>query len=179
MERINKIIKNKTYLEYIDKIKFYERDRKFCRHDSVHFLDVCRLAEIEWLNFCLNMRNNRNGKNEIGDSVREHSDRIREFIYAAGLLHDIGRWQEYENGICHETASGQLAVPILEECGFDKDEIEEITEAILNHRNNDIKEQMTLSGFLYRGDKKSRPCYLCEAESDCNWSAMKKNLEIR
>ena len=96
----------------------------------------------------------------------------------AALLHDIGRWQEYENGVRHELASAQLAPNILEECGFSEDEIEKIVYAIMNHRNKEIAEDISLAGFIYRADKKSRPCYFCEAESECDWSVTKKNLEI-
>ena len=131
----------------------------FCKHDMVHFLDVCRLAEIEWLQL--------------------HSCEIeKELIYAAGLLHDIGRWQEYENGIRHEMASGQLAPEILEDCGFHTEETEEIIKAIKNHRNSSIKEENSLSGLLYRADKKSRACFCCKAEAECDWPAEKKNLVL-
>ena len=162
MDRINRIIKNELYLKYIEKIKCHEKDRKFCRHDVTHFLDVCRLAEIDWLNQCCSIKGV-----------------TREFIYAAGLLHDIGRWQEYEEGISHEVASGDFAPEILKECGFLEEEIEIIVEAIVNHRNSNVMEQKSLAGILYRADKKSRPCFLCDVEKECNWSFAKKNLEIR
>lgn len=177
MNRINKIIKHTLYLEFIDKIKTYEKDRIFCKHDPAHFIDVCRLAEIDWLKY------------RLGESVKytetanceNEPKRVvinKEMLYACGLLHDIGRWQEYESSIRHEIASAQLAPEILTDCGFDEYEIEEIVLAIRNHRNKEISDELSLSGFLYRADKKSRPCYLCEAEGKCDWSLSKKNLEI-
>ena len=179
MDRINRIIKNKLFIQYIEKIKKYEEDRKFCRHDVVHFLDVCRLSEIEWLRTSpvVSVTEKEASCSFVG---REETDFVnREFLYAAGLLHDIGRWQEYESGISHEIASANLASFILEDCGFSKEETEVITNAIANHRNSEIKDQHSLSGFLYRADKTSRPCYLCEVQKECNWPVTKKNLEIR
>ena len=177
MERINRIIKHKLYLEYINRIKVHEQDRIFCKHDTVHFLDVCRLAEILWLNDKIS-RIEENAQKNL--SAEEEKNSVsRELIYASGLLHDIGRWQEYETGIRHEIASSKLAPEILRDCGFAEEEITEIVFAIANHRNSEIKEQNTLAGFIYRADKKSRPCYICEAESECDWSAAKKNLEIK
>lgn len=178
MDRINKIIKNELYLEFIDKIKECEKSRIFCKHDPVHFMDVCRLAEIDWLNY----RFKEMSDSQETRSASERSDLryiTREMLYACGLLHDIGRWQEYENGVSHEIASANLAWDILTDSGFDDEEVKRVTEAIRNHRNKAVAEDLTLSGFLYRADKKSRPCYLCEAESECNWFINKKNMEIK
>ena len=183
MERVNRILKHKLYLEYIQRIKTWEQDRIFCKHDMVHFLDVCRLAEIEWLE----LRLQEIEEKQRGNSNALYSKRMdakcslvsRELIYAAGLLHDIGRWQEYENGIRHEMASSKLAYEILEESGFGEEEIKEIILAISNHRNSVIKEEYSLSGFLYRADKKCRACFCCEAEGECDWSVLKKNLVLK
>lgn len=176
MERVNRIIKNKLYLEYIERIKAYEKDRIFCKHDIVHFLDVCRLAEILWLKHRISKMEEKFQDNCL---ISEEAELInRELIYAAGLLHDIGRWQEYESGTRHETASAALAPGILRECGFAEEEIEKIIVAISNHRDKKMKEEKSLAGFIYRADKKSRPCFLCEAEKECDWSVTKKNLEI-
>ncbi len=42
----------------------------------------------------------------------------KEIIYAAALLHDIGKWKQYEDGTPHEKASADLAEQILEASGF-------------------------------------------------------------
>lgn len=179
MERINRIIKHKLYLEYIEKIKVHEKDRIFCKHDTVHFMDVCRLAEIDWLKQQITAADLEDFRSlDKSDLDSDGISNARELIYAAGLLHDIGRWQEYEQGIRHEIASSILAPAILVDCGFTEGEIKEIVLAISNHRNSGIKEEVSLSGYLYRADKKSRPCFLCEAEKECDWSAEKKNLRI-
>lgn len=177
MERINRIIKHELYLEYVKRIKAYEQDRIFCKHDMIHFLDVCRLAEILWLNDrILEIEENAQKIFKVNEEKEAVS---RELIYASGLLHDIGRWQEYESGVRHEIASAGLAPEILRDCGFTEEEIEKIVFAISNHRNKEMKDKKSLAGFIYQADKKSRPCYSCEAERECDWPAAKKNLEIK
>ena len=173
MDRLNQIINHPLYVEYLYKIKMHETERIFCKHDMEHFLDVCRIAENLWLKYCLSMQG-------LGDAKLDSilSEKMKEYIYAAGLLHDIGRWQEYEGGIRHEVASAKLAGPILVDCGFDEKESEEILLAVLNHRNSNVKEENTLSGWIYQADKKSRSCFACEAEKLCDWSKNKKNLKI-
>lgn len=156
MDRINQILKLDLYKEYVSRNMLAEKQRKFCRHDMGHFLDVARIAMI------LNL------SEEYGIS--------KEMIYAAALLHDIGRWKQYEDGTPHEKAGGCLASEILVKCGFNKEEIADIITAIHNHRNADIKENKDLSGLLYRADKLSRACFSCAAESECSWKEDKKNL---
>lgn len=173
MERIDRVIKNERYKEALHKISLWEQDRRFCRHDMAHFLDVCRLAEIDWLNACLKEQKESFEKRKEGTEAVS-----RELLYAAGLLHDIGRWMEYEKGIRHEKASGELAEEILRECGFKTSETARIIEAILAHRNKDIREENSLSGYLYRADKKSRACFACKVQKECSWPEEKKNLTV-
>ena len=157
MEIINKILNNTYYIEYLNKIKEHEKDREFCKHDINHFLDVARLAYI------LNLENDLKIDKEI--------------IYATALLHDIGRWKQYEEGIPHEVASSNLSTKILESADFSIEEIQMIKEAILNHRNKDIAGQNNLMGIIYRADKTSRKCFSCKSELICNWS--NKNMAIK
>ena len=100
-------------------------------------------------------------------------------IYAAALLHDIGRWKQYEDGTPHEKASALFAPEILAESGFTKEESEQILSAILNHRNAAIGQDETLDSILYRADKMSRSCFCCEAERECDWKGTRKNRELR
>lgn len=151
-------------MDYVRRIEKAEQGRPFCGHDLTHFLDVCRLA---WI-FCL--EESKQGEEELLIS--------KEWIYAAGLLHDIGRWKQYEDQTPHEAAGKELAKEILEDCGFDKAEIEAICEAIGNHRTKSVSTQRSLSGLLYRADKMSRPCFGCRAEKLCDWEREKKNMEL-
>lgn len=158
MNRINRIINNGKYIEYIDKINELEINRELCHHDMQHFMDVSRIMYI------INLENKFFFDKEI--------------IYACGLLHDIGRWQQYESNIPHEIASANLSQEILKHCYFNEKEIEEILEAIKNHRNKE-NEKNSLSELLYRSDKLSRACFKCSAQKQCNWSDEKKNLNIK
>lgn len=157
-KRINNILENKKYQECLLKIKEYEANRIFCKHDIEHFLDVARIAYI----ICL--------ENNI--QVR------KDIIYAISLLHDIGRWMQYELKISHEEASCQLSIGILEEAGYEAYEIEIITEAIKSHRNKE-NDKDSLNSIIYKSDKISRNCFSCGAEPECNWSNEKKNIRIK
>ena len=90
MERVNRIWRHRTYQECLEKIRAHEETREFCRHTPEHFLDVARLTYILAL--------------EEGIQAG-----LKELIYAAGLLHDIGRHLQYEKGIPHQTASAEIA----------------------------------------------------------------------
>lgn len=156
MERVNQIWQHAEYQRCLRKIQELEAERKFCRHTPEHFLDVAR---ITWL---LSL--------EAGMLLE------KELVYGAALLHDIGRHLQYEQGIPHEEASAQIAEGILQDCGFDEEEIEEILKAIRMHRQS--QKTQDFSGLLYRADKLSRSCFCCPAEAECNWPQEKKNLEI-
>lgn len=158
MERVNRILSNELYREYLEKNNQAEAQRRFCHHNIEHFLDVARIASI--LNY--------------SEDYRQEE----EIIYAAALLHDIGRWVQYEDGTPHEKASAKLAPEILDACGFLGDETDRILAAIGNHRNAKIREEKSLSGLLYRADKLSRPCFACRMEKECNWKNDKKNLRL-
>lgn len=159
MDRIDRILQNRTFSECLDKNRAAEAERCFCRHDMVHFLDVARIGMI------LNLREQQG----IGDEI----------IYAAGLLHDIGKHLQYSRGIPHERASAELAPEILRDCGFDEGETDVIIKAILAHRDSGSASARGLTGILYRADKASRPCFSCEAEKECNWKEERKNLKIK
>jgi len=158
LHRINCILQNEKFKEYVRKIQEYEISREFCHHHMGHFLDVARIAYIQVL------------ENKLGIA--------KDTVYAAALLHDIGRWMQYESGISHEKAGVLLAEEILIECGYEKQEIECILKAIGDHRNTrDLKD--SLSELLYSSDKLSRSCFNCNAYKKCNWSNEKKNNVIK
>ena len=158
-DRVNQILQNEQYLLHREKISLHEAGRVFCHHDMGHFLDVARIAMI------LNEKENYG----IGD----------EMIYAAALLHDIGRWQQYETGADHALVSASLAPEILVACGFSQAERELVISAIATHRDQSVAEQKNLNGLLYRADKLSRPCFACSQQEACNWKGEKKNLLLR
>lgn len=157
-DRLRRIWEHPLFQESLAAIEELERERIFCGHDWGHLLDVARLAYIENL--------------ETGTGVSKC------LIYAAALLHDIGRHLQYREGIPHQEASAEIAAEILPSCGFDRRETEEILQAILSHRDKNYQEADGLPGLIYRADKNSRCCFACPAEPECDWSPEKKNLAI-
>ena len=143
----------------MEQIRKLEQDRIFCRHDIAHCLDVARLAYLE--------------------NLEKHLRLEKELIYAAALLHDIGRHRQYLEGIPHEQGSAALARSILADCGYSPTEQEEIVSAILRHRLPETGAQNDLAGLLFRADKASRLCMFCGAAEACNWSLEKKNKSLR
>lgn len=176
MERIDNICSHPLWLDSIHQITLLEKERVFCRHGVSHLLDVARIAWIENLESELQLP--------------------KDMVYAAALLHDIGRHRQYLDNIPHHEASAQIAADILPDAGFDDAEQTEILNAILMHREKDtadtgnigdsvkigyngIREtQNDLAELIRRADKKSRMCALCPAIQSCNWDNEKKNMRI-
>lgn len=158
MERVNRIYKNEKFLKHTHAAEEFEKERKFCHHDMVHFMNVARIAQI------LNLT--------------EELEIPADVVYAAALLHDVGRDAEYEKGTPHDLASAAIAPEILWECGYDADETEEIVRAVREHRNEQIQGEQSLAGILYRADKLSRDCFACKMEKKCNWKNGRKNKRI-
>ena len=102
----------------------------------------------------------------------------KEEIYTAALLHDVGRFVQYEDGTPHQLASLPFAKELMERYGYEEEEKARILRAIENHRNRAIREEKSLTGIIYRADKMSRSCFGCKAEKECDWSPEKKNLRI-
>lgn len=159
MKRVQHILEHPFYLECIARIKKHEENRSFCGHDMVHFLDVARIAML------LNVTENK-------EPIK------KDVVYGAALLHDIGRFVQYEEGTDHAKASAKLAPDILKDCGYNGEERKLITEAIKCHRDKKVKKSSDLKGILYRADKASRPCYGCVMEPSCDWKRKKKNLKL-
>lgn len=159
MQIINDIISHPKYQNYYNQISSLEKSRVFCKHDMTHFLDVARIGYIMIL--------------EDGATIP------KEDIYIVSVLHDIGRFEQYLHNEPHEKASARLIVDILKDLNITEDKIKNYQLAISNHRNADIKDNLDLSGYLYRGDKASRPCHSCPEEGNCSWSLSKKNMTIK
>jgi uncharacterized protein len=158
MDVIEKIRQHPLYIENYNRISYIETDRKFCRHQMQHLLDVARIAYI------LNLEKKLSLKKEV--------------IYSAAILHDIGKARQYQEGVPHETAGAIIAEKILTDINiFSKEENTMILQAISEHRK--FTSEMSLLGrLLYESDKMSRACYLCLAEPECNWSNTKKNKQV-
>ena len=155
MKNIDIIMNNSMYTESLEKLKKYEENREFCNHTIEHFIDVARIAYIMVLEEDLKVS--------------------KEVIYAIGLLHDIGRVRQYEEGIHHDIASVEMSREILKETNFTEYEIDTILNGIANHRKESDNK---LEEIIYKADKISRQCFNCKAEKECYWSSEKKNFKI-
>ena len=158
MKRVQAVWEHPLYQQNLKDLTHLEADRVFCRHTPEHFLDVARLAYIFALERKLNCS--------------------RELIYCTALLHDIGRAEQYITGTPHDEAGVRIAETILSDLDFSSEEKEVILSAIEEHRSSG-KETSILSQLIYEADKKSRNCFLCEAEPQCYWSPQKKNMTIQ
>lgn len=153
MKRLNLILQDEQYEQYLAKNEVCEINRTFCKHNMKHFLSVARIGTII--------------------NLEESLGYDKEMIYIAAILHDIGRFKEYEDQIPHDEASWQLAKPILEKYGVKAVEIEMLQSAILGHREEGM------DGFgelIYRADKLSRDCRHCHVQEACYWESSKKNM---
>ncbi len=165
MKRVWSVYCDPLIKQYLSDIEKFEKDRVYCRHGWYHLINTARIAYI------LNLENNYGISKEI--------------IYTAALLHDIGKVREYKDGIPHDKAGAEIAKEVLIRCGFTKDEIYLITNAICLHRSisNDFSRSTeTMSGdlakLIHDADKLSRECYSCGAYDSCKWKDEKKNKFI-
>ena len=159
MIRIQYILENTSFQKIMADISELEKDRIYCKHDLVHALDVARIAYIL--------------------KLQEDADSLKEWVYAAGLLHDIGRAEEYMNGEPHNIAGPKLAIPILQKAGFSEGEISVIVCAINEHREViDGSMGSSIQHLIARADKLSRNCLSCEASETCNWDESRKTAPI-
>lgn len=150
MDRINRILEHPLFTECVKLNEMAEAKRSFCHHDMEH---LCAVARISML---LNLE--------------EEAGLEKDMVYGAALLHDCGRYKQYEDGTPHEKAGSEIARNILAECGYSEEEIASIVQAISSHRGSDVKSREdALADILYRADKMSRNCRFCKAYDECNW----------
>lgn len=166
--KMTAIWKHPLFQSSFQRIQEWEKDRIYCRHGMEHFLDTARIAYIR--------------------SLEETIPVSKDQIYAAALLHDIGKWQQYEDGTPHEIASARIASCILKDivttaeafpggAWFSPEDIRQILTAIRGHRTLRSGAE-PLERLLYESDKASRACFHCAAKDSCEWPETKKNKEI-
>jgi uncharacterized protein len=162
MTKYNRILYNDDFNVLLQRLGTLESSRRFCRHGFSHLTDVCRIAYIIAL------------ENNLGLD--------KDIIYGAGLLHDIGRVAEYENGLPHNEQSAEAARTILKECEYNEDEIETICQAIMCHRSDSELEKALqkpdLAAVLKKADRLSRNCFYCPVCNECKWSENQRNKGI-
>ena len=175
MKRVNRILNHVLFRECLRQIEEAERERIYCGHDMGHFLDTARLAWIANLEKGLGLN--------------------KETVYAAALLHDIGRAKQYACGTPHDAASVELIRQIMPECGFSPGETEEVAAAVEGHsrsrrtavlgtggqsrRTAAADARKYLGNILREADHASRNCFDCDVRESCNWTDDRKNLELQ
>ena len=153
-DRYNRIIRNEEFNRLLDEIEALEADRIYCRHGLEHLLDVARISYIQVL--------------------EDGLDYDKSILYAAALLHDIGRAAEYRGAGSHDEAGAVIAEGILRDCGYTESEIRLIQEAIRGHGEEG---GTGLGALLHRSDKASRMCFRCKAADTCKWKVKNEGIE--
>lgn len=155
MSRIDAILNHPLFRQELAVIQDSERQRIYCGHGLSHLTDVARIAYIDAL--------------EQGLTID------RELIYAAALLHDIGRAEQYRSGVPHAKAGEPVAARILADCPFSDAERREILQAVIGHQQEGGG---TLAQLIHAADHRSRLCFSCAAWDTCKWSDERKNNTI-
>jgi uncharacterized protein len=158
MPEVDAVVKHPIYQKYYERLVDRESTRRFCCHQIDHTISTARIAYIYTLERGLPFR--------------------KEVVYAAGLLHDIGKVCQYDDKTPHEQAGAHIAEEILADVdGFTEREKATIVQGILEHRhwNEDASQ---LGKLLYEADKASRTCYLCPVREACSWSYERMNLGV-
>lgn len=159
MDRLNAVLSDRAYWDHIRKIEMLEKSRPFCRHTFGHMLSVARITYIlmleergfeEWV------RRNQFASHATG----------KEVVYTAGLLHDIGRWEEYRTGECHATSSSRYAKALMAKHGYSSQEANTVARAIETHRSCYAADTV-LGTYLQRADQLSRLCFRCRSRHLC------------
>jgi HD superfamily phosphodiesterase len=149
MACVNQLLEHEDYIRYIEKIDELEKERLFCKHGFEHGLNVARIAYAYML--------------EKGEAIL-----LKEAVYAAAFLHDIGRWVEYETGEDHAEASARLALPLLEACSFTPEDVQMILAGIREHRLHGEDNLTPLGEALALADDWARDCRHCSVQNQCH-----------
>ena len=97
MKRVDAILQDGRFQAGLQWVEKLEVQRIFCCHRLEHLLDVARIAWILVLEQQLPLQ--------------------KDVVYATALLHDLGRYRQYEEAIPHHRASAELAAAILPDAG--------------------------------------------------------------
>jgi len=146
MDLLYQLIQHPVVQQAQGEINRWEETRRYCRHGWEHAWAVARLAYMLYL-----------------EETEQREPWAREVLYAAGLLHDLGRAVEYATGEDHALVSARLARGILTDLGLPAELVARVCQAIAGHRQGEAE---GWARYLYLADKLSRPCGHCQAE-DC------------
>lgn len=159
MFAVEAIRNHPDFIDHMKRIARAETDRLYCKHGIEHLLDVARIAYIRLLERKMPFR--------------------KEVVYAAALLHDVGKAEQYEYGEAHEVAGARVAAAILMDIdGFSALEKTAIVASVAQHRRYD-ENSSPLGKLLFEADKASRACFSCSQRSTCAWPEEKMNLGVK
>ncbi|MBO8159754.1 HD domain-containing protein [Thermosyntropha sp.] len=159
MKRIELLLNDSVFNSHMQRNAEMEIEPQFCKHDIYHHIDVARIAYILVLEH--NDLNYFVKEAELGGKLA-----AKEVIYAAGLLHDIAKWKEYEYGADHAALGARIARDILPRVFFNPHEVDIICQAVYEHRN--ISRDMSFLGErIHRADNLSRVCTKCPQRGIC------------
>ena len=156
MERIQPILHSPRYQDWLRQMDELEAGRIYCRHGLPHLLDVARIAALL--------------------AAERHAPYPRDMIYAAALLHDLGRLAQYTTGAPHAQAGVPMAQELLHETAFTAQEQEEILRAVSRHRTGDAPD--SLAQIIFEADHASRMCFACKAADTCYWPEERRNTTV-
>lgn len=188
--RISRIWDNDLYRRELIAIQKTEAGRKFCRHTPEHFLDVARLMYIETLEKGLPLP-----KDLIyGAALLHDIGRARQYLdgtsheiasaYLAGrILPECGYSKEETKTIQFAILEHRSEAEVSNNAADNEAGSNAAASnaaagnaAVSNAAEGDRSELAdVLAGLLYRADKKSRLCFLCDAEDECDWPEGRKN----
>ncbi len=163
MKYTSRVLDHPIYKKFIREIRQLEADRIYCRHELEHGVDVARLAWIYYLE----------------DSCGEWMDKkkeIKDLIYTCGLLHDIGRVEQYKTGIHHSIAGIDPAMQILQDIQVPESWIKEIMNVVSEHSHGSVlDDKKNLEYYITKADHDCRLCFACEASDSCKWTEEERN----
>ncbi len=156
MERVQTLLEHPYYRSCLQEIEQLEQDRIYCRHGLPHLLDVARIAALL--------------------AADRKAAYPRDVIYAAALLHDLGRLKQYTTGQPHAQAGIAMAKEILKDMAFTQQEQAEILDAVGGHQAGAAPD--SLIQLLYEADEASRMCFACPAADTCYWPEERRNHTV-
>ncbi|QGG48752.1 HD domain-containing protein [Heliorestis convoluta] len=172
MKRIEDILEHPLFQQCLKENEKWEAQRPFCHHNLDHLIDVARIAYA----MALEMEDFSSFSKGLGHCCRNQT---KEVIYAAAILHDMGKWKQYEEGLDHAIVGAHYCENVLMECGFTALERESIAEAIRCHRHKWKGVSKTFLGsILALADFHSRLCFRCAMQEECNWPERKQRKLI-
>lgn len=159
MEAVEAVRTHPLFVQWYERLEGAEAGRPFCLHQMDHLLATARIAYIRVLERKMPFR--------------------KEMVYAAALLHDIGKAAQYESGEPHEIVGARIATEILSDVeGFSALEKTAIVAAVAQHRRYS-EDASPLGKLLFEADKASRPCFACPMREECSWTPEKMNQGIK